>query len=236
MEESCLFGPVINISAIEVYDSAYISLVAVMESGTRIYFSTTGGNRPTSLQIAHVRMPPGYTGSTPAQRPSKVRTAIYSRGTVVSSRFPAFFPQRMAVSVLSFAGTCLLINSPEGCQDKLWCLSADLTPFSPLLSETLSIAPLDGIVWSVERCNFNMLLTSVIPEPPLLVTQHYEVSTKYVCLTDKVSTRREYDAASKCCRQRALYTLYWFSGFGNLPEITAGGCATRDIRRGIRSG
>lgn len=84
------------------------------------------------------------------------------------------------------SGTCLLINSNEGCQDKLWCLSSDLTPFSPLLSETLSIAALDGIVWSLERCNYNALLTSTIPEPPVLVTQHYELATKYACLTDKV--------------------------------------------------
>lgn len=83
-------------------------------------------------------------------------------------------------------GTCLLINSNEGCQDKLWCLSSDLTPFSPLLSETLSVSPLDGVVWSLEKCNFNLLLTSTIPEPPVLVTQHYELPTKYVCLTDKV--------------------------------------------------
>ncbi|XP_065211453.1 nuclear pore complex protein Nup155 isoform X2 [Planococcus citri] len=163
MEESCLFGPVISISAIEVYDSVHIALVAVMESGTRIYFSCTGGHRPASLHIAHVRMPPGYTGSTPAQRPTKVRTALCSRGT------------------------CLLINSNEGCQDKLWCLSSDLTPFSPLLSETLSIAALDGPVWSLERCNYNALLTSTIPEPPVLVTQHYELATKYACLTDKGS-------------------------------------------------
>ncbi len=80
MEESCLFGPVIGISAIEIYNSVSVALVAIMESGTRIYFSVTGGIRPTSLHIAHVRMPPGYTGSSPGQRPSKIRTAIYSRG------------------------------------------------------------------------------------------------------------------------------------------------------------
>lgn len=80
MEESCLLSPVISISAIEVHDSKLVALVAVMESGTRIYFSTNGGNRPNSLQIAHVRMPPGYTGTSPAQRPSKIRTGIYSRG------------------------------------------------------------------------------------------------------------------------------------------------------------
>lgn len=80
MEESCLFGPVISISAIEIHDSVPIALVAIMESGTRIYFSVTGGSRPETLQIAHVRMPPGYTGSSPAQRPSKIRTAIYNRG------------------------------------------------------------------------------------------------------------------------------------------------------------
>lgn len=85
-----------------------------------------------------------------------------------------------------FPGTCLLINSHEGCQDKLWCLSSDLTPFSPMLSETLTVAGLDGVVWSLEKYGFNMFITSSLPEPPLLVTQHYELSTKYVCLTDRV--------------------------------------------------
>lgn len=80
MEESCLFGPVISISPIELHNSVQIGLVAIMESGTRIYFAILGNNRPTSYQIAHVRMPPGYTGSSPAQRPSKIRTAIYNRG------------------------------------------------------------------------------------------------------------------------------------------------------------
>lgn len=84
------------------------------------------------------------------------------------------------------SGTCLLINSHEGCQDKLWCLSSDLTPFSPMLSETLTVAGLDGVVWSLEKYGYNMFITSSLPEPPLLVTQHYELSTKYVCLTDRV--------------------------------------------------
>lgn len=87
-----------------------------------------------------------------------------------------------------FLGTCLLINSYEGCQDKLWCLSSDLTPFSPVLSEILNVAGLDGIVWSLEKYGSNPVISSVIPEPPLLVTQHYESMTKYVCLTDKVSS------------------------------------------------
>ena len=79
-----------------------------------------------------------------------------------------------------------MINSLEGCQDKLWCLSSDLTPFSPVLSETLTVAGLNGLVWSLEKYGHNPLVASTIPEPPLLVTQHYELSTKYVCLTDKV--------------------------------------------------
>ena len=83
-------------------------------------------------------------------------------------------------------GTCLLINSHEGLQDRLWCLSADLTLFSTVLSETLTVAGLDGIVWSLEKYDHNLLITSAEPEPPLLVTQHYELTTKYVCLTDKV--------------------------------------------------
>lgn len=85
MEESCLFGPVISISPIEIHNSVHIALVAIMESGTRIYFAITGSGRPTSFQIAHVRMPPGYTGSSPAQRPSKIRTAIYNRGNCCES-------------------------------------------------------------------------------------------------------------------------------------------------------
>lgn len=199
MEESCLFGPVISISPIEIHNSVPIALVAVMESGTRIYFTVNGASRPTSFQIAHVRMPPGYTGSSPAQRPSKIRTAIYNRGyfTINSKiKFSRFIFVRFSNDLVFFSffpapqltilGTCLLINSHEGCQDKLWCLSGDLTPFSPVLSETLAIAGLDGVVWSLEKYGPDMFITSVLPEPPLLVTQHYEFSTKYVCLTDRV--------------------------------------------------
>ena len=59
--------------------------------GVRLYFTTTTVRapleRPSKLQLVHVRLPPGYAPSATSQRPSQVHAAFYRQG---SSRFSQF--------------------------------------------------------------------------------------------------------------------------------------------------
>ena len=64
-------------------ESAHLGLVAVTSSGVRFYFGTSfgslGNQRPTTLALQHIRLPPGFTASQ-AGRPSKVHISYYNNG------------------------------------------------------------------------------------------------------------------------------------------------------------
>ena len=58
--------------------------------GVRLYFCTApfappphknAGQRPSTLALVHVRLPPGFSASSTLQKPSKVHKALYSKGT-----------------------------------------------------------------------------------------------------------------------------------------------------------
>ncbi|XP_075223372.1 nuclear pore complex protein Nup154 isoform X2 [Lycorma delicatula] len=159
--DSADFRPIVSISAIELRESPHLGLVAVTETGARLYF-TTGqpGYRPSTLQLIHVRLPPGFIANAPATRPNKVHKAIYS------------------------AGNLLLVTSPGANQDKVWCLSGDAFPLQPMLSEAQTVISLDGIVWAVGEIKMgDPPPTSNAPQPPLIVRQIYEPAKKFVLLT-----------------------------------------------------
>ena len=52
--------------------------------GVRLYFILTPGNdlygHPSQLQLAHVRMPPGFAPGLMMDKPTNVRTAFYRKG------------------------------------------------------------------------------------------------------------------------------------------------------------
>lgn len=67
MERSS-FRPLVSISAVQSSESTNIHLVAVTSSGVRLYFTALYGRyfneanpsaRPSTLQLVHVRLPPG---------------------------------------------------------------------------------------------------------------------------------------------------------------------------------
>ena len=67
-------------------ESTHLGLVAVTASGVRFYFRTATGatinQRPTTLALQHIRLPPGFTASQAAiGRPSKVHISYYNNGT-----------------------------------------------------------------------------------------------------------------------------------------------------------
>lgn len=129
--DSVNFRPIINISAIESSDSLHINLVAVTQTGVRLYLTTVGlqnftpNQRPFSLQLVHVRLPPGFSANIPTVKPKMVHMANYREGCLV------------------------LIASPGPDFDQLWCLSSDPFPFSPSLMEAHTLIQLDGPAWAM---------------------------------------------------------------------------------------
>lgn len=88
-------------------------------------------------------------------------------------------------------GSLVLVTSPGGNQDKVWCLSGDLFPIQRCLSETQSIVPLDGAAWALDEMIGEetpyTTSTPAQPIPPLVVRQYYEPAAKFVILTPNVS-------------------------------------------------
>ncbi|XP_039282164.1 nuclear pore complex protein Nup155 [Nilaparvata lugens] len=158
--DSSDFRPIVSISAIEACESAHMGLVAVTESGARLYLTTGApGARPSTLQLMHVRLPPGFVANAPATRPSKVHKAIYTQGNL------------------------LLVTSPGGTCDKVWCLSGDAFPLQPALSEAQSTVTLDGQVWAAGEVCPLLPPPPTHSQPPLLVRQIYEPARRFVLLT-----------------------------------------------------
>lgn len=81
--------------------------------------------RQHGLYLLHVRLPPGYTPNTTINKPKHVHSAHYNEGTL------------------------LMVSTPQQDQDILWSISS--TPFlsRTYLTESTTVIPLDGIVWSL---------------------------------------------------------------------------------------
>ena len=78
------FRPIVSVCAIEAGESQHLNLVAVTQTGVRLYFTTSSitnvTSRPYTLQLMHVRLPPGYAANAPSHRPNRVHMAHYKRG------------------------------------------------------------------------------------------------------------------------------------------------------------
>ncbi|XP_068150657.1 nuclear pore complex protein Nup154 [Drosophila tropicalis] len=150
-----IFKCVKAICALSVDDANGLHLVAVTQSGVRLYFSTTSLNLPQQasaymqadncgvpqsgltpppmgdfestrgLYLLHVRLPPGYTPNATTNKPKQVHAAHYSEGTT------------------------LMVTTQQQEQDLLWSISS--APFMNFnyLSESTALAGLDGIVWGL---------------------------------------------------------------------------------------
>ncbi|CAK1581968.1 unnamed protein product [Parnassius mnemosyne] len=127
------FKPVIAISAVDEAESEHLNLVAVTQTGARLYFSTgsvdinqSGQQRPQYLSLLHVRLPPGFTPNSSVLRPKQVHSAVYENGTLVM--------------VCSAGG--------GGEAETLWCLSQVL-PGGAGFSEAHTVLALDGPAWAL---------------------------------------------------------------------------------------
>ncbi|KAJ4448862.1 hypothetical protein ANN_00253 [Periplaneta americana] len=167
------FRPIVSVCAIEGNESAHLNLVAITQTGVRLYFTTGSVTnvsvRPYTLQLMHCFV------------------------TVLVFCFQL---------VCMLPGNLLLVTAPGNDRDVLWCLSSDPFPFHPYLVEMQSVVPLDGVVWAmgeVQGGDVKSVLPSVssqqtvaesqgtiLPvDPPLVVRQHMESPRKYVILTQQ---------------------------------------------------
>ncbi|KAG1694110.1 Nuclear pore complex protein Nup155 [Nymphon striatum] len=159
------FHPIVHISPVEIAESSVVHLVAITKSGVRLYFTTaslssnTKDARPYTLQLLHVRLPPGFSSNSPPQRPKNVHKALYKNGT------------------------SLMISSQTEDTDVLWTLSKDSFPFQLVLMENQVTSCLDGHTWALSKipCQSYEMLNTV--RPPSVVTQHSALPEKYVFLS-----------------------------------------------------
>lgn len=77
-----------SIKVIEETESPNIHLMVVSKSGFRLYFSTgaisANNTRPYTLQLVHIRLPPGYNRVIGESKPSSVQHVLYNRGIIVN--------------------------------------------------------------------------------------------------------------------------------------------------------
>lgn len=71
-----------SIKVIEETESSNIHFMVVSKFGFRLYFSNgiTSTTRPYTLQLIHIRLPPGYNRSIGEPKPSSVQHVLYNRG------------------------------------------------------------------------------------------------------------------------------------------------------------
>ncbi|XP_059140242.1 nuclear pore complex protein Nup155-like [Physella acuta] len=168
--ETSSFKSIVYISAVTERESDGIQLLAVTESGVRLYFTTIPfkqeRRRPTFLSLVHVRLPPGFSATSAPQRPSSVHTAYYSSGTL------------------------LLVASQNKENDLLWGISPDSFPFQKHLMESYTTAPLEGKTWAIDEVMYSAHQgpapptgLRARPDPPSVVTQHAHPPRRYVVLS-----------------------------------------------------
>lgn len=144
--DSSVFKPIVSINPLTSEDCANLHLIAVTQSGVRLYFSTVSlidaanaqqlanipsterpyePSQPNNLYLLHVRLPPGYTANATVGKPKMVHSSFHSNGTV------------------------LMVSSAQQDQDLLWSLSAEPFPLRPYLAESSTVMPLNGQVWGL---------------------------------------------------------------------------------------
>lgn len=172
------FKPIIGISALRNSESMQINLTAITESGLRLYFTTnlTGSlqERPNELGLIHIRLPPGFSASSPYQKPSFVHTSNFKKGNLI------------------------MISSPSQLDNKdiLWAINNDMFAYENDLMELYTVMPLNCKVWKMaeEPRHFNAKSFQistlqnnklVLLDPPSIITQHFEEPRKFVFLSSQ---------------------------------------------------
>merc|ERR1719239_455234 len=168
--EKSHFKSIVYIAAVTQSESAAVNLVAVTESGVRLYFSTVPfkqlSRRPNCLSLVHVRLPPGFSATTNPQ-PTNVHTAFHSKGTML-----------------------LVSSNSKKDSDMLWTISSDSFPFHKQLMEAYTSLPLGGKTWTIGEVSAPgppAMRPGATKKPgvspPSVVTQHSVTPRRFVVLS-----------------------------------------------------
>lgn len=158
-----IFKPFVGIKALARSESDSIHLMAVTQAGVRLYFSACGSDRPTSLELVHVRLPPGHTPPSGMQKPNSVSNIYYQDNTFI------------------------MTSSQTENKDFLWIFSNDFYVYETQMMEAFNINSLGGRVWCIaeeKRCNIPRAGYELL-NPPLVVKQHFEERRKFILLTSE---------------------------------------------------
>ncbi|KAG7264496.1 hypothetical protein CRUP_020634 [Coryphaenoides rupestris] len=161
--------------------SVFKPIVQISLSRVRLYFCTapfalppqkTAAQRPCTLALVHVRLPPGFSASSVLQKPAKVHKALYSKGVL------------------------LMAASETEDHDHLWCINHDSFPFKKPLMEAQMMSDVDGHSWALSAIDEERpsrvstpLNRELIPltDSPVVVQQHNIPQRKFVLLSTKGS-------------------------------------------------
>lgn len=157
------FKPIVGIHVLNKNESDNINLVAVTQAGVRLYFSACGFDRPNSLDLVHVRLPPGFTPSSVMPRPNSVSNIYHKDNTFI------------------------MTSSQTENKDLLWVLSNDFYVYEDQMMEAFSVNSLGGKVWCIaeEVDHRSTMNVSDSQNPPLVVKQHAEERRKLILLTSE---------------------------------------------------
>ncbi|ODN01638.1 hypothetical protein Ocin01_05049, partial [Orchesella cincta] len=181
--EANLVKKVLAISPVKMGE---MCLVAVLESGTRLYFSCYSpltnvvrdiNIRPNVFQLIHIRLPPGHCPATSLQRPSSAHLAYYSAG--YQSFINVVLKDRQVMSALALASH----TTQE--QDSFWIISPLLYP-TQCLSEVFYVHKLPGRAVDIQFIptpEYDLSLQQV----PDVVSQHLKWHKQIVVLTSSGS-------------------------------------------------
>lgn len=186
---------VISLCPLTIDDSPYLHLLAITQSGVRLYFSTTSlqvNHQQTQQQSAQQQSPQQQqpqqqvVNNTPVDRMKphslyllhvRLPPGYTSNVTVVKPKsvHSAFYKQ----------GTLLMVSTPQQDQDLLWSLSSEPFPLCQYLAESSTVIPLNGQVWSVAEVRSSSTSRSEIHTQLVNPMSVAKTNRKVVLLTNQ---------------------------------------------------
>lgn len=153
---------VVCLCALGEHDSPHIGVVAITDTGFRLYITTGSPSRPTTLSILHIRAPSGYAPGTPPMKPGIVNKALHKSGTFL-----------------------MITTGNEMLADKVWCYSTDgLSVLKPSYTETIlvnNISP--SVALGEARTNVNLVDCGL--QGHMLVYQQNYPQDRFIILTQQ---------------------------------------------------
>lgn len=196
---------IVHIAPVTKRESKNVHLVAITQSGIRLYFVTSINYQSSSAtqntfigvslnsSITDVNTRPTVTTNMSERRPNVL--------TLVHVRLPPGFtptgitqkPSSVMKAYSNNSTVLLSAESPDG--HKLWCIRRPSFPDEKILMETHMTLQLDGKLWVMSEVSKPFDPRSIAPlpsgvnvippDPPIQVQQHFKTANEFVTITDQ---------------------------------------------------